>query len=86
MYAIHEFSRLTKGVLLKDKSAQSVVDGILDCWIFCGGMGPDPPSKYFFSDRGFEFINFEVLVLCKANDIILKNTSLYTPWQNRLNE
>ena len=29
-----EFSRLTKGTILKDKSAQSVVNGIIDCWIF----------------------------------------------------
>ena len=50
LYAIDEFSRLTKGVVLKDKSAKSVVDGILQCWIFGGGMGPSPLSKYFFSD------------------------------------
>ena len=86
LYAIDEFSRLTKGVILKDKSAKSEVDGILSCWIFGGGMGPGPPSKYFFSDRGLEFINSEVIALCEINGIILKNTSSYSPWQNGLNE
>ena len=49
-------------------------------------MGPGPRSKYFFEDRGFEFINIEVILLYEANGIRLLNTSSYSPWSNCLNE
>ena len=72
LYCIDEFNRLTKGTILKDKSAKSVVNGILDCWIYGGGMGPGPPLKCFFADHGLEFINSEVISLCEVNGIHLK--------------
>ena len=31
LYCIDEFSRLTKGAILKDKTAKSVVNGMFDC-------------------------------------------------------
>ena len=49
-------------------------------------MGPGPLSTYFYSDRGLEFINTEVISLCECNGIVLKNTSSFSPWQNGLNE
>ena len=86
LYCTEKFGRLTKGTILKDKTAQSVVNGILDCWIYGNGMGPGPPSKHFFADHGLEFINSEVIPLCETNGIRLVNTSSYSPWSNGLNE
>ena len=74
LYCVDEFSRLTKGCVLKNKTAKSVVDGILKVWIFGFGVCLGPPFSHFFSDFGLEFVNKELGYLCEANGISRADT------------
>ena len=64
LYCICTFSRLTRGIIIKDKKASTIVRGILDCWVLGKGIGPGMPSKFIF-DNGGEFNNSDVIDLAE---------------------
>merc|ERR1711954_632482 len=51
LYCVDTFSRLTRGVIIKDKTPQSIIKGILDCWVLGCRIGPGMPAK-FIHDNG----------------------------------
>ena len=68
MYAIDTFSRLTRGLIIKNKEPASIVKGIIDIWILGKGIGPGIPNR-FIVDNGGEFNNVEFVDLCEKHGI-----------------
>ena len=66
LYCICTFSRLTRGIIIKDKKPSTIVKGVLDCWVLGKGIGPGIPGKFLF-DNGGEFNNPEVLDLAEKS-------------------
>ena len=52
LYCIDTFSRLTRGVVIKNKNPNTIVKGLLDCWILGRGIGPGMPEKFLFDNGG----------------------------------
>ena len=86
LYCIDTFSRLTRGLIIKDKKPATIVKGIQDCWILGKGIGPGIPQQFLF-DNGGEFNNRETLDLAEKNGIKLQGvTAAHSPWSNGLCE
>ena len=86
LYCIDTFSRLTRGVIIKDKKPATIVKGIHDCWILGKGTGPGIPNKFLF-DNGGEFNNPQTIDLAEKNGINLQGvTAAYSPFSNGLCE
>ena len=52
LYCIDTFSRLTRGIIIKDKQPSTIVKGLLDCWILGRGIGPGMPDKFIYDNGG----------------------------------
>ena len=52
LYIIDTFSRLTRGIIIKDKLPKTIIKSVLSCWIFSSGIGPGMPDKFIFDNRG----------------------------------
>ena len=63
LYAVDTFSRLTRGIIIKNKEPANIVKGILDLWVLGKGIGPGIPDR-FIVDNGGEFNNAEFRDLC----------------------
>ena len=86
LYAICTFSRLTRGVIIKDKNPSTIVKGILDCWVLGNGIGPGIPGKFLF-DNGGEFNNTKVIDLAEKHGIKMHGTTAaHSPFSNGLCE
>ena len=86
LYCICTFSRLTRGVIIKDKKPSTIVRGILDCWVLGKGIGPGMPAKFLF-DNGGEFNNSEVIDLAEKHGINMHAvTAAHSPFSNGLCE
>ena len=56
LYIIDEFSKYMKGVLIKDKEAETVVTAVYRHWVIgVNGLDFHVPTKHVFSDNGTEF-------------------------------
>ena len=86
LYCICTFSRLTRGVIIKDKLPKTIVSGILKCWVLGNGIGPGIPEKFLF-DNGGEFNNPEVLDLAEKHGMRMHGvTAAHSPFSNGLCE
>ena len=86
LYCIDTFSRLTRGVIIKDKKPATIIKGIQDCWILGKGIGPGIPNKFLF-DNGGEFNNPQTIDLAEKNGINIQGvTATYSPFSNGLCE
>ena len=86
LYCICTFSRLTRGVIIKDKKPSTIVKGVLDCWVLGKGIGPGIPGKFMF-DNGGEFNNPEVIDLAEKHGIKMHaTTAAHSPFSNGLCE
>ena len=81
LYVIDAFTRYKVAAFIPDKSATTVVEAFLINWIRIFGR---PKGVHF--DRGSEFINNEMQILCEKYDINITSTAAYSPNQNGLNE
>ena len=52
LYLFDEFSRMTKGCVVRNKESKEIGDKVLKEWCL-NGLGY--PSKFFFTDNGGEF-------------------------------
>ena len=86
LYCICTFSRLTRGVIIKDKKPDTIVKGIIDCWVLGKGIGPGIPGKFLF-DNGGEFNNSQVIDLAEKYGIKMHGTTAaHSPFSNGLCE
>ena len=86
LYCICTFTRLTRGVIIKDKKPDTIVKGILDCWVLGKGIGPGIPGKFLF-DNGGEFNNPKVIDLAEKHGIKMHGTTAaHSPFSNGLCE
>ena len=86
LYCICTFSRLTRGVIIKDKNPSTIVKGVIDCWVLGKGIGPGIPGKFLF-DNGGEFNNPEVIDLAEKHGIKMHGTTAaHSPFSNGLCE
>ena len=83
LYMVDEFSRYIKGVVIRDKKAETIVDALWEHWVI---SGPGTPSSGFWADNGAEFVNIHLISLCNQLGIHLMTTASYSPWQNGLCE
>ena len=82
LYLHDEFSKLTKGQVIKDKHHDTIIKAIETTWLIGDGMGPGHPSKGFFTDNGGEFLNDDLIAFAAAMDISIKFTAASSPWMN----
>ena len=86
LYCIDTFSRLTRGVIINNKNPNTIVSGIIDCWVLGKGIGPGIPDRFMF-DNGGEFNNPEVLDLAEKHGIKMHGvTAAHSPFSNGLVE
>ena len=86
LYCVDTFSRLTRGIIIKDKNPNTIVKGLIDCWILGKGIGPGMPVKFIF-DNGREFTNPKVIDLAEKFGLPLSNvTAAYSPYSNGICE
>ena len=82
LWMVDLFSKLIKGVFLKDKTPASIIEGIVSRWVIGDGGGPGHPRKGFWSDNGGEFLNQELIDYAASQNIQIKMTAANAPWQN----
>ena len=86
LYCVDTFSRLTRGIIIKDKNPSTIIKGLLDCWILGKGIGPGMPIKFLF-DNGPEFANPQIIDLAEKFGLPLSNvTAAYSPYSNGICE
>lgn len=83
LFITDEFTRYTRGEVIKNKTPQEVVSPIERNWIL---RGPGYPSKGFFSDRGTEFCNSLMKEYVRKLGLTHKTTLSFSPFSNGLNE
>ena len=86
LYCVCTFTRLTRGVIIKNKLPKTIVSGIIQCWILGNGIGPGVPGKFLF-DNGGEFNNPEVLDLAEKYGMKMHAvTAAHSPYSNGICE
>ena len=56
LYSVDEFSKLMKGIIIKDKEAESVVMAVNRHWVIgINGIGHGVPTQHVYSNNGTEF-------------------------------
>ena len=82
LYCVDTFSRLSRGVIISNKNPNTIVKGLIDCWILGSGIGPGMPEKFIF-DNGGEFNNPQVLELAEKFGLPIHSvTAAYSPFSN----
>ena len=86
LYAIDSFSRLTRGIIVKNKQPESIVRAIVDVWVLGKGLGPGMPGRFYF-DNGGEFNNPSIIELAEKYSISMHGTTAAnSPYSNGLCE
>ena len=83
LYLVDEFTKFTRGQVIKDKTPRSVIEGIEENWI---RRGPGWPTIGFFSDQGTEFCNEMLREYVKKVGCSHRSTPAFSPWSNGTNE
>ena len=83
LYLVCEFSKFTRGQVIKNKTPEAVIQAIEENWI---QKGPGYPSIGFFSDRGTEFVNALMAEYTRKTGCNQKTTPAFSPWSNGGNE
>ena len=81
LHAIDHLTRYSAAVVCKDKNPDTILKGIVQCWIAVFG----PPEK-FMVDNGGEFANEEFIEMADAMNMRVVATPAYSPWSNGLVE
>ena len=76
LFFTDEFTRYTRGEVIKNKTPREVVNAIEKNWIL---RGPGYPSKGFFSDRGTEFCNAMMKEYVRKLGLTHKTTPSFSP-------
>ena len=69
LYFVDCFTRLTRGVLIRDKTPATIVKAIINFWIIGKGLGPGMPGKFLY-DNGTEFNNPQMIDLCEKIQLL----------------
>lgn len=80
-HLIDHFSRYSRGIVINNKEADTIVEGLITAWIAIFG----PPGSVL-SDNGREFDNEKFKELCEKFNIVVKSTAAESPWSNGINE
>ena len=75
-------TRFIKGVVIKNKEGNTVIDAIHKDWICNVGY----PSVGFWADNGKEFSNYDLMGFTTKNNISIKLGPAHSPWSNGCNE
>ena len=81
LHIIDHVTKLSNCIVLKSKTAESILEGLMKAWI---GIYGTPEN--FYSDNGREFSNETIKELAEKFNITVKNTPAESPWSNGLNE
>ena len=82
LYAIDSFSRMTRGVIIKNIQPDTIMKALIDIWILGKGLGPGMPDKFYF-DNGREFNNPILIDLAEKFGISLHGTTAAnSPYSN----
>ena len=82
LWMICSFTRFIQGAVLKDKTADSVVESLNTAWNWRFGF----PSQGYWADNGPEFKNHEVNEFASKLGFEVKFGPNYSPWSNGINE
>jgi transposase InsO family protein len=82
LWMVDCFTRFIQGIVIKDKSAKTIVDAIMSAWSWRFGL----PQEGYFSDNGPEFQNAEVEEYAVKFGIKIWFGPNYSPWSHGLNE
>jgi transposase InsO family protein len=82
LWMICSFTRFCQGVVLKDKTALSIVEAINSGWNWRFGF----PSVGFWADNGSEFLNHELNEYASKFGFVVNFGPTYSPWSNGINE
>ena len=82
LWMICSFTRFCQGYVLKDKSAESVIEALNSAWNWRFGF----PSQGFWMDNGTEFKNCDLNEYASKFGFTIKFGPTYSPWSNGLNE
>ena len=77
LHMIDEFSRFSVAVIITDKKAETIIQGVVRFWFLKFG----PPRKIHV-DNGGEFNNDSFRKLCDQHGIRLLPSPAYSPWSN----
>ena len=83
LYMVDEFTKFTRGEVIKNKTPSAVIEALERNWI---RLGPGYPSRGFFSDRGTEFCNKLVQEWTRKTGTSSRSTPAFSPWSNGSNE
>ena len=83
LYMVDEFTKLMKGVLIKDKEADTVIMALYRNWIIgVNGTGHGAPTRHIYSDNGTEFTSDIGEEFCKQLGIDWMYTPTHSPHSN----
>ena len=83
LYIVDEFTKLMKGVLIKDKEADTVILALYRNWIIgVNGTGHGAPSRHIYSDNGTEFTSDIGEEFCRQLGIDWMYTPSHSPHSN----
>ena len=83
IYIIDKFSEYMKGVLIKDKEAETVVTAVCRHWVIgVNGLGFGAPTKHVYSDNSTEFISDISEEFSKLLGLEWKYTASHSPHSN----
>jgi hypothetical protein len=81
LHMIDHATRLSSCAILKSKTAEEVLNGIMRFWISLYGS----PQK-LLSDNGGEFSNYIIREMAEKFNITIKTTAAESPWSNGVTE
>ena len=81
LHVIDHLTKFSAAKILKSKTGEEVVRGLMLAWISLFG-----PPKRILSDNGLEFCNKDINELCEMLGIDHKSTASYAPFSNGLVE
>ena len=82
LWIICSFTRFVQGIVLPDKSAEAIVEGLNTAWNWRFSF----PSTGFWMDNGSEFQNKELNEYASKWGFTVTFGPTYSPWSNGLNE
>ena len=82
LWMICGFTKMLKGAVLKDKTADSVIKGLHGGWCMNYGY----PTVGFYADNGGEFKNYKMEEFTSKLGIKVEFSPAYSPWSNGINE
>ena len=83
LYIVDEFSKFMRGILIKDKEAETVVMAVYRHWIVgVNGLGYGVPTQHVFSNNGTEFTSDISEDFSERLGIDLRYTPSHSPHSN----